>query len=195
MSGTVKTDLRVIKTKRAIRNAFAELLAEKDINEITIKDIANYAEINRKTFYSYYAGVYQLVDEIENEIVTDFINALQDVDFKKDLRDPYRIFRKLTAILNSDIDFYGHLMKAEYNANLVAKTVLALKENIKKSFYEQIPIEESTLEIAIDYAVSGMLTVYQRWFNSDRAKSIEDVSKTVSSLTFSGLSGLLMDGA
>ena len=32
-----KTDRRVIKTKRAIRNAFAELLSHKDINDITIK--------------------------------------------------------------------------------------------------------------------------------------------------------------
>ena len=39
---------RVRKTKRAIRNAFAALLAEKDVNQITVKDIAERADINRK---------------------------------------------------------------------------------------------------------------------------------------------------
>ena len=34
---TVKIDRRILKTKRAIRNAFAELLSTKDIAEITIK--------------------------------------------------------------------------------------------------------------------------------------------------------------
>ena len=53
MSSPEKTDLRVIKTKKAIRNAFAELLSEKDIQKITIKDIADTAVINRKTFYNY----------------------------------------------------------------------------------------------------------------------------------------------
>ena len=48
-----KTDRRVIKTKRAIRNAFAELLSHKDINDITIKDIADTADINRKTGCNY----------------------------------------------------------------------------------------------------------------------------------------------
>ena len=82
MSNTEKTDLRVIKTKKAIRDAFAELLSEKDIHKITITDIADTAVINRKTFYNYYAGVYAVVDEIENEIIMAFNEALQDVDFK-----------------------------------------------------------------------------------------------------------------
>ena len=33
-----KLDRRVIKTKKAIRNAFAKLISEKDINKVTIKD-------------------------------------------------------------------------------------------------------------------------------------------------------------
>lgn len=35
-----KTDRRVIKTKHAIFKAFVELLNEKDVNQITITDIA-----------------------------------------------------------------------------------------------------------------------------------------------------------
>ena len=63
-----KTDRRVLKTKRAIRNAFATLLSEKDLNAITIKDISDVADINRKTVYNYYAGIHEILDEIENEI-------------------------------------------------------------------------------------------------------------------------------
>ena len=54
---TKSVDRRVIKTKRAIRNAFAKLMVEKDINDITIIELAEAADINRKTFYNYYSGV------------------------------------------------------------------------------------------------------------------------------------------
>ena len=47
-----KSDLRVIKTKRAIHTAVAELLTEKDMDDITVTDIASRAIINRKTFYN-----------------------------------------------------------------------------------------------------------------------------------------------
>ena len=45
-------DRRVIRTKKAIRNAFAQLLSVKKLEDITVKDIAELADINGKTFYS-----------------------------------------------------------------------------------------------------------------------------------------------
>ena len=50
-------DRRVLKTKRAIRNAFAKLMVEKDINDITVMELSETADINRKTFYNYDSGV------------------------------------------------------------------------------------------------------------------------------------------
>ncbi|MPM13354.1 hypothetical protein SDC9_59711 [bioreactor metagenome] len=191
MSNTEKTDLRVIKTKKAIRDAFAELLSEKDIHKITIKDIADTAMINRKTFYNYYAGVYAVVDEIENEIIMAFNEALRDVDFKLLLREPYEIFKKLTSIINSDFNFYSHLMKMDNNMSLISKIILALEFNVKKSISEQISINKSTLDLVFDYAVAGMITVYQKWFNSSRTQSIEEISKSLSIIIFSGVNGLL----
>ena len=47
-------DIRVKKTKRAIQKAFVALLREKPIEKITVKEIAERAEINKTTFYSHY---------------------------------------------------------------------------------------------------------------------------------------------
>ena len=58
-----KPDRRVARTKKAIKNAFAELMAEKEFSEITVKNIAETADINRKTFYNYYNSVYDVVSK------------------------------------------------------------------------------------------------------------------------------------
>ena len=110
-----KSDLRVIKTKRAIHTAFAELLTEKDVDDITVTDIASRAIINRKTFYNNYRGVYELVDELENEVIRTFDTAMQGIDF---VENPYAVFMKLTEIINSDMDFYGALLRSSRNAGL-----------------------------------------------------------------------------
>ena len=83
-----KSDLRVIKTKRAIHTAFAELLTEKDMDDITVTDIASRAIINRKTFYNNYRGVYELVDELENEVIRTFDTAMREIDF---VENPYAV--------------------------------------------------------------------------------------------------------
>ena len=55
---TEKVDRRVVRTKRAIRNAFAALLSVKDVDDITVRELADAADISRKTFYNYYSGIY-----------------------------------------------------------------------------------------------------------------------------------------
>lgn len=187
-----KPDRRVARTKKAIKNAFAELLSKKDISEITVTDIAEVADVNRKTFYNYYNSVYDIINEIENELVLAFDQVLNNIDFKQEMQNPCGIFEKLTSVMNRDFSFYSRLMKMDHHANLMQKLYVSLKDKMKNSFLHQTDIEEQQLDIVVNYMISGMLSVYQSWFNSDRTQSIEELSKTVSIMTFSGLNGFLL---
>ena len=186
-----KPDRRVVKTKRAIHMAFAKLLSEKEINHITVRDIADLADINRKTFYNYYADVYAVLDEIENEVIGTLENALGGIDFRQAMSHPNLVFEKLTAIINTDLDFYGHLLSMQGNVSLITKTVKLLKQKTRQAMLLQLPVKEKEIDILLDYTFSGMLTVYQQWFNSDRSQSIEEISEVLSALCFNGLNGVL----
>ena len=180
--GEQKQDRRVVKTKRAIRNA---------LDQITVKELADRADINRKTFYNYYNGVHQVIDEIESEIVTACDQAIQEVDFRRDPKHPSVYFEKLTNILNSDLDFYGHLCRMRGNQSLVYKITDLLKEKVRDALLQQLPCDEQQADIIVDYAVTGMIAVYQTWFNSGRSQSIQEISEVLSVLCFSGITGVL----
>lgn len=186
-----KPDRRVVKTKRAIRNAFAALLSQKEIDEITVKDIADTADINRKTFYHYYSGVYQVVDEIENEAVNAFDEAIRDFDFKRDMEHPHVLFEKLTAIVSRDLEFYGHLLSMNRNWRLVTKIAVRLKTRITQALAGKTGLDDSTLEIVASYSLSGMFAVYQSWFNSGRRQSIEELSEIIGRIWLSGMNGIM----
>ena len=53
----MKTDARVRYTVHMIQNIFLELLKEKPVAKITVKEICERAEINRSTFYKHYQDV------------------------------------------------------------------------------------------------------------------------------------------
>lgn len=186
-----KVDLRVVKTKRAIKKSFIEVLAEKDIDDITVKEIADRALINRKTFYNYYKGVYQIVDEIEDEIVETFDSAVKGIDLKSQMKDPHLIFEKLTVIINNNIDFYGALLKTNGNVGLVFKIKELLKSKAQEGFASQFDIEREKLAYMMEYALSGMISVYESWFNSGRKQSIEEISDIVSTICFTGFVGMI----
>ncbi len=184
------TDRRVIKTKKAIRIAFARLLSEKDVNDITVSDIAELADINRKTFYNYYSGIYMMIDEIENDIVEAFGSVLGEISYRDELEHPYSLFEKLTTIINSDMDFYRHFFSMNGNNNILQKIVHLLKEKTKPAMASQTGVDETTADIALTYMLYGMMAVFQSWFNSDRNQSIEEISELISRLCFNGLNGI-----
>ncbi len=185
------TDRRVIRTKKAIKSAFARLLTEKDINDITISDIAAVADINRKTFYNYYSGVHEVIDEIENDIISHVDEALTDIDFKSSLESPYRIFEKLTAVINTDMDFFGYLLSMNSNVSLSSKIVELLTMKVRALLKQSIEIEDDRLDLMLVFMISGMVAVYKQWFNSDRSEPVEELSRRMNVLAFKGLNGYL----
>ena len=49
-----KEDLRIIKTKAALTNAFYAMLEEMSLEEITVNDLCEKAEVRRATFYKHF---------------------------------------------------------------------------------------------------------------------------------------------
>ena len=70
-------DYRTRVTKMLIRKAFTDMLKEKPIQSITIKELCETAGINRGTFYSHYSDIYDLLEKMEEEMMADFIKALE----------------------------------------------------------------------------------------------------------------------
>ena len=71
----MKTDPRIRKTRTSIRNAFIEMMKKKDYDAITVTDIAENAEINRKTFYAHYETKEQIYTQIVEEMFLDLLDT------------------------------------------------------------------------------------------------------------------------
>ena len=192
LSTTKKVDRRVLKTKRAICNAFAELLSKKELNDITIKNVADLADVDRKTVYNYYSGIHEILDEIENKVVASYEKIIAEIDLKKGLENPYNIFNTLTSVLSSNLDFYSHLLKINTNSQLVVKIVTALKNRVQETFLKQGIFPKDKVNLISTFIVSGMLSAYQFWFNTGMTQPIEEFSKDVSSLVLHGISDMIL---
>ena len=80
LSRNKSPDLRVVKTHKAIREAFIMLLSEQEYNDITIQAILERAKVNRATFYKYYSGkgdlAGQMIDDFKQEVSQLFQDRL-----------------------------------------------------------------------------------------------------------------------
>ena len=70
----MKEDRRIKRTKKMLKDSLASLLMEKDINLITVKEIVDLADLNRSTFYLHYRDIYDMLTQIENDMVEEINN-------------------------------------------------------------------------------------------------------------------------
>ena len=73
-------DLRVLKTKKNIRDAFLELRKKYSLDEIKVNALCEKAMVNKTTFYNHYQDIYELSEELEAEVLDDFLANFKDID-------------------------------------------------------------------------------------------------------------------
>lgn len=73
------TNRRVQFTLRTLREAMIDLIVQKPLNSITVTDLCAKADINRSTFYLHYRGVHELLEEIEDSILSFLEEQLSPV--------------------------------------------------------------------------------------------------------------------
>lgn len=184
-------DKRVMKTKRAIHSAMTRLLSVKPIEEITVTELSDAAEINRKTFYSYYNSVYMVAEEMEDEIVERFEDTLRKIDFETLLQDPQTTFNTLARIIASDLDFYETILTNRNQVYFLQKIITSLKERIMALYFDRNSKDFELQEYMLEYIISGLVSVYQKWFKSGRKTDMEELSKYISMLAVNGVKSIL----
>ena len=185
-------DKRVYKTKRNIHLAFIRLLNKKDYNKISVKDVADEANCDRKTVYYYYAGVYEIRDEIENEFIELVDESVKLLDFQKYGGNPKRIFEILTDIINENIETYGSFLKWDAQSHIIRKITMLFTDKVcqglERSKYSHV--ESQKLRTVACFITSGMVACYQEWFNTGRKQSIEALSSNLGELVLNGIKAL-----
>ena len=81
-----RQDRRVRRSKAQLRQALIQLLQEKPVEEITVRELTERADVNRGTFYSHYQNIYHMLEQVENELF-DELGRLLDAYPPHLLRD------------------------------------------------------------------------------------------------------------
>ena len=72
-----KPDRRIRRTKAQLRHGLAQLMAQKSVNEVTVKELVDLVDINRSTFYLHYTDIYNMLESVENELFEEILHTIR----------------------------------------------------------------------------------------------------------------------
>lgn len=184
-------DLRVVKTKAAIREALFDLMSEKELAKITISEICVRAKINRKTFYAHYRAPSDVIEELENEVLEEFSAILRSGG--DSLLNVSAAIRDISATIEQRREFFKQFMsqnpdlfnKGKIKAMLCRVIVVSLKQSLKNA---GAPHSEETLKAAAEFSISGVLALYSAWFDGDCRDDLDFITSTAINMVTRGLS-------
>ena len=134
-------DRRIRKTEQAIKSAFAKLLLEKDITDITIKELCDNADINKSTFYLHYKDIYDCADSLLNGAVDKTIAVMEPYDFAELVNHLPEIIENIMLIFNENKEFYVPFLNSPKHSFALYKIKkLTIERLLEKTLDSKIPI-------------------------------------------------------
>lgn len=191
-------DRRVLRSRKAIIDAFDRLLEEKELDQITVSAIAREANIDRKTFYVHFGTIDGLLDALAEERVDEILDVMEDAlytaspDTEIDVAIA-KFFDIANQVVCTKLVETVCRRKAFPADELLTRVLKSFKVKLveRDMLFAQLPGD--LLEFHLAYIMGGIISIYRSWINSDRSVTVEQVSQIAHELIMHGLDSVKLD--
>ncbi|MCF1602023.1 MAG: TetR/AcrR family transcriptional regulator [Tetragenococcus koreensis] len=169
---------RNTQTKNKIKQALVQLLNKKNLEEITVSDITRHSQINRGTFYLHYLDKYDLIEKLEEDILTN-IQQIFDQPVEKGEENPLipdRLILNALYYVKDDLAFIKALVEENGDPKFVSTFKKLLTNTVKKYIAHeknQLPIEKIPNDYAEEILLSSTISILLLWMKKGGEESPE----------------------
>jgi len=169
-----KEDRRITMTKRMLKDALIEILQEKDIYHVSVRELCDKADVNRTTFYKYYGNQFELLTDMEKDML-DYLSQT----VKKNEEDQEKIVSSACAYLEKNLEFARMIFNNNVDPDFARKlfALESVKASTLKKYYDSK--NETELEYIYNFLTYGIFRLIHVWLNKEMRESPEEFARMV----------------
>jgi len=161
-----KEDRRVRRTKKLLTQALTELLQKKQINEITVKELTDLADMNRGTFYLYYRDIFDMLEKIEAELFQKLDTIAQSHEHGELTQQVKPILLDLFHFISENQEMCRVLLSPNGDMNFLHRLYEAIRERCREIWGDQVGgVSEKEFDYRYSFAVFGCAGMIREWVN------------------------------
>lgn len=176
-------------TKEKLQKSLIALLEEKQITQITVKELCTLADVNRGTFYCHYTDIYDMLAQMESAFFTAFeeiFAACPGTSYSARLTKNYLL--AIFSFTYENRDFCRVLLGPNGD--------MAFVERMKRFVYDKCCTYWRTLNPQIDrrkydsfnaFVINGCVGILANWLDGDTEESPEKVADAAAKIVSSSI--------
>lgn len=174
------TDRRIRKTQHALQEAFIQLIMEKELNQITVKELCARADINKSTFYLHYRDIYDLASALKSRLLNDAYEIIAEYDVLDFVASSPEIWDRILKLFQENncafLPFLNSPSLSSLSPTLEESIIGRLLEKARAD-HPDFPEERfAQLRMAVTFITSGFLGLMQYLDFQDLSQAVYYIS-------------------
>ncbi len=179
------------KTKKQLAESLASLLKTKPLSSLTVREIAENADLNRCTFYLHYKNVYDMVDKLQKETFEKFSSIVDNYVPQKDSRSLTPALVAIYELLQENAKLSLCLLSRNGDAAFV--------DTLKKVMHEKFFIGSCTVfgitdttafSYFYEFVISGCVGIFRTWLENGMKETPEEMAALTRKFILKGLAAV-----
>jgi len=174
------------QTRKRLMDAFWELYREKRIEQITVGAVAKAAGLNRGTFYTYFTDIYDLLEQLEEELLSQVIEQL-DARYKEVPKSLEELSRSCAQVFALYDDKIYILLSEKGDPAFELKLKKKLRGNV--ALVQGLPATEEIFDYLVTFVVSSLSGLISFWYETGKKMKTENLLELIQTLMTTGILG------
>ena len=181
-------DHRARVTQILIQKALTKLLREKPIHRISVKELCEEAGINRGTFYAHYTDIYDLLKQMEDDLVADLQKAMEPL-MREDAQEPtlVGITSVIFRCLKENADICAVTLGPYGDREFVGRLLDSARESCLAVYARNFDATPWQLECYYAFASAGCIGLLEKWVAEGMEGSAEELADIAGGIMAQGI--------
>lgn len=157
-------DRRVRRTREQLRRALATLMREKELKDITVRELTELADVNRSTFYSHYQDVFDMARQVEQELFEQLDGVLSAYTPDQLRQDLSPVLLDVFTFVRDNSELCLVLMGQSSETDFFRRLTYLIHEKCLQEWQGIYPLKErEDLHYYLEFVVSGIVGMILSW--------------------------------
>jgi AcrR family transcriptional regulator len=173
-------DKRCLRTRLAIKSALLSLLEDKPLAKITVSELAETAQVNRKTFYNHYLDINSVLYDIETVFLDDIFAIIDKNNIWGEIENPSGFILRFFEIIRDNMQMFHLLVRSGEHIHLMESFRQRLRNHWSDQLFGRENADEILLTYLMDYVAGGTVSLLENWAKNPNNMSLEDLAQFTS---------------